>query len=85
MITNIQSGGLKPLRFGVFHKEEPMAKCTGSHYIYVAEVVYVPKDGTLYVVNVCRACGQVTFNAKQITTPGTPVFLNKEKEKENVV
>lgn len=84
--TNLSAGrGLTPFQFGSLRKEEPMPKCTGSHYIYVAEVVYVPKDGTLFVVNVCRACGQVAFNEKQISSPGTPAILLKEKEKENVV
>lgn len=62
--------------------EQPK-KCSGNHYIYVAEVVYVQKDGKLFVVNVCRACGEVTFHEKSIAQPGTPALLLKEKEKEN--
>jgi hypothetical protein len=84
--VNLGTGrGLVPFRFGSFKKEEPMVKCAGSHYIYVAEVVYIAKDGKLHVVNVCRACGQVSFHEKQIASPGTPAILLKEKEKENVV
>ena len=58
-------------------------KCDGKHYIYVAEVIYVQKDGMLHVVNVCRACGQVTFHEKKITLEGVPAVFLKDKEKEN--
>lgn len=63
--------------------ETDSKKCGGGHYIYVAEVVYIQKDGKLFVVNVCRACGQVTFHEKQLATSGTPAQLLQEKEKTN--
>lgn len=58
-------------------------KCSKGHFIYVAEVIYIQKDGKLHVVNVCRACGGVAFHEKQITSPGTPAILLKNEEKEN--
>ena len=63
--------------------ETDSKKCGGGHYIYVAEVVYVQKDGKLFVVNVCRACGQVSFHERQLATPGTSALLLKQKEKGN--
>lgn len=63
--------------------ETDSKKCGGGHYIYVAEVVYIQKDGRLFVVNVCRACGQVTFHERQLATPGTSAQLLKGKEKAN--
>jgi hypothetical protein len=84
--VNLGAGGLRPLRFGILRgnqMETDSKKCGGGHYIYVAEVVYIQKDGRLFVVNVCRACGNVSFHEKQLATPGTPALLLKEKEKQN--
>lgn len=78
------SGGLVPLRFETL-KGGQVEKCGGSHYIYVAEVVAVEREGKIVVVNVCRACGQVTFTEKQIAQPNSPLTFTKEKEQENVL
>lgn len=79
-------GDLAPFRFAGGTPVD-MRKCDGKHYIYVAEVVYIQKDGKLHVVNVCRACGAVAFHEKQIASAGTPADLlhEKIKEKENVL
>jgi hypothetical protein len=84
-VINIGETGLKPLSFGVPRggRMESNKKCSGNHYIYVAEVLYIQKDAKLVVINVCRACGEVSFHEKQVTTPGTEAVLLKEKEKEN--
>jgi hypothetical protein len=83
-VVKLGTGGLTPFRFARGNQmETDSKKCGGGHYIYVAEVVYVQKEGKLFVVNVCRACGQVTFHERQLSTPGTPALLLKEKEKEN--
>lgn len=82
--TNAQWVGLKPIRYASLRGiMDQSYTCTKGHYIYVAEVVYVQKDGKLHVVNVCRACGNVSFHEKQITDPGAPAILLKEKDKEN--
>ena len=81
-ITNANRGGLIPLHFAGGAPVDTR-KCEGKHYIYVAEVVYIQKDGLLWVVNVCRACGGVTFHSKQIAQPNVPAEFLKEKEKEN--
>lgn len=82
-------GGLRPFHFGTLGEVKKLQKdtktCFGKHYIYVAEVVYVPKTGTVHLVHVCRACGEVSFHEKEIAPPSTPAILLKEKEKENVV
>jgi hypothetical protein len=79
--------GLRPISFGGSIRGKQMEtdskKCGGGHYIYVAEVVYIQKDGKLFVVNVCRACGNVSFHEKQLASPGTPALLLKQKENEN--
>jgi hypothetical protein len=85
-VVNAQwMGGLKPIRYASLRggNMEQNKKCSGNHYIYVAEVLYVQKDAKLVVINVCRACGEVSFHEKQVSTPGTPADLLKEKEKEN--
>jgi hypothetical protein len=83
-IVKLGAGGLQPFRFARGNQmETDSKKCGGSHSVYVAEVVYIQKDGKLFVVNVCRACGQVTFHEKQLSTPGTPALLLKEKENKN--
>ena len=78
-------GGLKPIRYASLRGGimDANKKCIGNHYIYVAEVLYVQKDGKLVVINVCRACGEVTFHERQVASPGTQATLLKEKEKEN--
>jgi hypothetical protein len=84
--VNLGAGGLRPFRFADprgNQMETDSKKCGGGHYIYVAEVVYIQKDAKLFVVNVCRACGQVSFHEKQLATPGSPALLLKEKGKEN--
>lgn len=83
-VTNAEweGGNLAPFRFAGGPPVD-QKKCDGKHYIYVAEVVYVQKDGMLHVVNVCRACGQVTFHAKKITSEGVPAVFLQNKEKEN--
>jgi hypothetical protein len=62
---------------------ETNKKCSGSHYIYVAEVLYIQKDGKIVVINVCRACGEVSFHERQVATAGTPAVLLQEKETKN--
>lgn len=81
--VNAEWVGLRPIHFGSRGNMEASKKCTGNHYIYIAEVLYVQKDGKVVVINVCRACGEVTFTEKQVATPGTSATLLKEKEKEN--
>lgn len=78
------TGGLTPLRWASLErgKVDNTYTCTKGHYIYIAEVVYIQRDGKLHVVNVCRACGGVSFHEKQITSPGTSAILLKEKGKE---
>lgn len=80
--VNAEWSGMKPFRFASI-KEASMTSsyvCNKGHYIYVAEVIYVQKDGKLHVVNVCRACGGVSYHEKQITDPGTAAVLLKEKK-----
>jgi hypothetical protein len=78
--TNIQ-GGLIPLRFSGGAPVDNR-KCEGKHSVYVAEVVYIQKDGVLWVINVCKACGVVSFHPKQIASPTAPAEFLKDKEKE---
>lgn len=52
-------------------------RCQGAHEIYVAEVLYVEKDGKLVVVTVCRACDSVTFHEKVVAAPGAQAVLLK--------
>jgi len=79
-VTN-SGGGLIPLRFSGGASVDSR-KCEGKHSVYVAEVVYIQKDGVLWVVNVCRACGVVSFHPKTIATPGATAEFLKQKEKE---
>lgn len=80
-------GGLRPFHFGTLGEVKKLQKdtkaCAGRHLIYVAEVVYVQKDGKIHLINVCRSCGEVFFHEKQIATPGASAVLIKEKEKEH--
>lgn len=85
-VANTERSGLVPFRFGgpiLGGKMQDTKTCGGKHYIYVAEVIYIQKDGKLHVVNVCRACGNVAFHEKEIASPGTPAILLQEKEKKN--
>lgn len=70
-VANLGSGGLKPLRFadprGIM--EQSNKRCSGEHDVYVAEVLYVPAEGKLVVVTVCRACTSVNFHEKQVAQP----------------
>lgn len=67
-VANLGSGGLKPLRFGDI-RGLMASRCDGQHDVYVAEVLYVPAEGKLVVVTVCRACTSVNFHEKQVAEP----------------
>ena len=57
-------------------------KCSGEHAIYVPEVFYVPQEGKVVVVTVCRNCDTVKFHAHQIAEPHHAAeALKTEKEK----
>lgn len=58
------------------------SRCPGQHDIYVAECLYVERDGKLVVVTVCRACDNVTFHEKVVTAPHTPAKLLKGNQNE---
>jgi hypothetical protein len=73
-------GGLIPLHFSGGSVDT--RKCEGKHSVYVAEVVYIQKDGVLWVINVCKSCGVVSFHPKTIATPGSVAEFLKQKEKE---
>lgn len=79
--TNAVGGGLIPLRFAGGAPVDTR-KCDGKHAFYIAEVIYVQKDGKVHVVNVCRSCGIVAFHEKQISSPGAHAEFLKEKAKE---
>lgn len=85
-VVNPGRNGLVPFRFGGLIegiKMEDTKTCGGKHYIYVAEVLYIQKEGKLVVVSVCRACDRVAFHERQVSSAGTPAVLLKEKEKQN--
>jgi hypothetical protein len=69
-VANSDTGGLRPFRFaiprGIMDYEK---KCSGEHDIYVPEVFYVPQEGKVVVVTVCRACDRVKFSEHQIAQP----------------
>jgi hypothetical protein len=69
-MTNVASpsGGLKPFRFGDIRGLMEQ-RCSGQHDVYVAEVLYVPAEGKLVVVTVCRACTSVNFHERQVAQP----------------
>jgi hypothetical protein len=70
-VANLGNGGLKPLRFadsrGIM--EQSNKRCSGEHDIHVAEVLYVPAEGKLVVVNVCRSCDTTTFHERIVAQP----------------
>jgi hypothetical protein len=77
--------GLRPISFGGpprGKQMEQVKRCSGNHDIYVIECIYIQKDGKIHVINVCRACGEISFHERQIATGGTPAILLKEIEKE---
>ena len=53
--------------------------CGGGHDLYVAEVVYIEREGKLVVVTVCRACDSVNFHEKIIAAPHTEATLLKNE------
>lgn len=56
-------------------------KCLGDHELYVAEVLYVEREGKCVVVTVCRHCGRTDFHSSQVASPGsTSVLLKNQKE-----
>jgi hypothetical protein len=58
-------------------------KCTGTHSIYVAEVVGIPAEGRVVVITVCRNCDHVAFHAETVSKPSTSLILkNQSTEKE---
>lgn len=60
--------GLRPLRLGSMRGLMDK-RCDGSHYIYVAEVLYIPAEGKAVVITVCRACDTVRFHEQQVAQP----------------
>jgi hypothetical protein len=68
--VNLGSGGLRPFRFGnprgIMDYEK---KCAGEHNIYVPEVFYVPQEGKVVVITVCRSCDAVKFHEHALTKP----------------
>jgi hypothetical protein len=83
-ISNLGSGGLKPLRFGSLRglMEQQNKRCDGQHDIYVAEVLYVGAEGKLVVVTVCRQCDTVRFHEQLVAQPHHDgELLNKGKLK----
>lgn len=67
--ANLGVGGLRPFHFARGNMEQQYKRCDGQHDIYVAEVLYVPAEGKLVVVTVCRNCDTVHFHEKQVAQP----------------
>ena len=53
-------------------------KCSGSHDIYIAEVVGFEKQGKLVVVTVCRLCDTVHFHEHDVV--GAMRLLKQEEK-----
>jgi hypothetical protein len=78
-VLNPRTEGLRPLKFGNMRGLMEQ-RCSGQHDIYVAEVMYVPSEGKLVVVTVCRNCDTVHFHERLVAQPHREAeLLKKEK------
>lgn len=59
---------------------KPQPNCTANHSYYVAEVVGVEKEGKVYVLAICTACGDARCADFKVAEPNSNIRLLKEEK-----
>ena len=60
--------------------------CSGEHNMFIVECVGIPAEGTVFVLALCRLCGEFTVNTVKVSAPHAEIRLLREesqKTKEN--
>jgi hypothetical protein len=53
--------------------------CGGEHNFYVAEVIGVETEGSVFVLALCRHCDKFAVHEVKVSSPGAPIRLLREE------
>lgn len=75
--ASLSSGGV------VMPSRQNNPECFGEHRFFVAEVVANQSEGTVFVLAICTACGELKSHKTIVGHPGdsTRLFLEEKRSK----